>query len=327
MGDKLKSWLPILLVVSGIALGYGGWKLSIPMLIYLGLLPLGIGILAFGIDAIRKRVSSYSYGDDTLNYTYSYRGLAAVMDGIFLAFVGLVVFMAGVIAVAGWQDKALVYFSEHPGIALAIGGLMLGAYGFTQVFGTQESKSSVFSFFGSVPARIFGVVFLFTGLAMVLLGAFEILSPDGFDQLIDYQLLGVSSRQSSRPALTAMKGGPATHGRWIGVPLRALPGSCRKASSPAAPARSPHWHRPLDPRGRRSDCCARFLWQEPHLEIKPPGIAGRRVATPVRNNLAADPSHKAAGQEPDSKETFARNCRNANKDKAPWQRLVTLCSL
>jgi hypothetical protein len=185
MSDKLKSWLPILLVVGGIALGYGGWKLSIPMLIYLGLLPLGIGVIAFGIDAIRKRVSSYSYGDDTLNYTYSYRGLAAVMDGIFLVFVGLVVFIAGVIAVAGWQDKALAYLSEHPGIALAVGGLMLGVYGFTRIFGTQESKNSVFSFLGSVPARIFGVVFLLIGLAMVLLGGFEILSPDGFDQFIE----------------------------------------------------------------------------------------------------------------------------------------------
>ena len=185
MSDKLKSWLPILLVVGGIALGYGGWKLSIPMLIYLGLLPLGIGVIAFGIDAIRKRVSAYSYGDDTLNYTYSYRGLAAVMDGIFLAFVGLVVFIAGVIAVAGWQDKVLVSVSEHPGIALAVGGLMLGAYSFAQIFGTQEAKSSVFSFLGSVPARMFGVVFLLIGLAMVVLGGFEILSPDGFDQLVE----------------------------------------------------------------------------------------------------------------------------------------------
>jgi hypothetical protein len=73
IGDKLKSWLPILLVAGGIALGYGGWKLSIPMLIYLGLLPLGIGVIAFGIDAIRKRASSYTYGDDALGYTYSYR--------------------------------------------------------------------------------------------------------------------------------------------------------------------------------------------------------------------------------------------------------------
>jgi hypothetical protein len=185
MGEKLTSWLPILLVVGGIALGYGGWKLSIPMLIYLGLLPLGIGVIAFGIDAIRHRVSSYSYGDNTLNYTYSYRGLAAVMDGIFLTFIGLVVFIAGVIALAGWRDKALVYFSEHPGMALVVGGLMLGAYGFTQIFGTPESKSSVFSFLGSVPARIFGVVFLLIGLAMALLGGFEILSPDGFDQLVE----------------------------------------------------------------------------------------------------------------------------------------------
>ena len=77
------------------------------------------------------------------------------------------------------------YGMGFTGIALAVGGLMLGVYGFTQIFGTQESKSSVFSFLGSVPARIFGVVFLLIGLAMVLLGGFEILSPDGFDQFIE----------------------------------------------------------------------------------------------------------------------------------------------
>jgi hypothetical protein len=32
---------------------------------------------------------------------------------------------------------------------------------------------------------MFGVVFLLIGLAMVVLGGFDILSPDGFDQLVE----------------------------------------------------------------------------------------------------------------------------------------------
>jgi hypothetical protein len=185
MRDKLKTWLPILSIVGGFALVYGGWKLPIPMLVNLGLLLIGIGIIIFGIDAIKKRESSYSGGEESITYQYSFRGFSAVMDGILLVFLGLAAFIAGVIALAGWQEKVLAYFGEHPGILLIIGGLMLGAYAITQISGTQESKLSVLSFLGSLPGRVFGLLLLLAGLAMVLFGGFELLSPDGFDRFFE----------------------------------------------------------------------------------------------------------------------------------------------
>lgn len=61
---------------------------------------------------------------------------------------------------------------------------MLAAYSITLILGTREDRRG-WSLLGSIPGRIFGLVLLVFGLGMLLLGGLEIISPNGFDQVID----------------------------------------------------------------------------------------------------------------------------------------------
>jgi hypothetical protein len=181
--QKAKTWLPILSIVGGFLLVYGGWKIPVTFLIYLGLLPIGFGIILFGVDAIRKKESSYTSGEDAYR-SYSYRGLAAIMDGVVLVLLGIAVIGYGVVALLGLENSLLDFIKERPGLILIFGGLMLAAYSITLIFGTHEDRRGL-ALLGSLPGRIFGLVLLFLGLGMLLLGGLEIISPKGFDQLID----------------------------------------------------------------------------------------------------------------------------------------------
>ena len=61
---------------------------------------------------------------------------------------------------------------------------MLAAYSISLILGTREDRCG-WSLLGSIPGRLFGLVLLVFGLGMLLLGGLEIISPNGFDQVID----------------------------------------------------------------------------------------------------------------------------------------------
>jgi hypothetical protein len=184
MNKKIRKWLPILLFAGGFLLAYGGWKLSLSWIIYLGFLPIGAAVILFGIDAIQKKESSYTGGGEETSFTYSYRGVAAIMDGLVLVLLGLGIMVFGVIALFGQQDNTLNFLQHRPGAILIFSGLLMAAYSITLILGSQEAKRG-WRLLGSLPQRIFGLVLLIFGLGLIFVGGWEIISPTGYDQLVD----------------------------------------------------------------------------------------------------------------------------------------------
>jgi hypothetical protein len=111
MNKKIKTWLPISFFVGGFLLAYGGWKLSLPIMINLGLLPFGVGVVIFGIDAIQKKESSYTDGGEKTSLHYTYHGFAAVMDGLVLSLLGIGILGYALIALLGQQNNIQFIFS------------------------------------------------------------------------------------------------------------------------------------------------------------------------------------------------------------------------
>jgi hypothetical protein len=183
--NKIKTWLPLVLVIGGFLLIYAGWELlSLPILVQLGMLPIGLGVILFGVDAIQKRGSSYMVGGEDVERSETYYGFAAIMDGIVLSMLGLVITVYAGIALLGQGDNALAFIRNHPSPALLFGGALAAAYSFTLILGTHESRRLPWSFLSSLPGRVLGIVLLFLSLGALFLGGLEIISPNGFDQLI-----------------------------------------------------------------------------------------------------------------------------------------------
>ncbi len=181
--EKLRTWLPIILVVAGFGLIYVGTELSVPLLIHVGLLPIGGGLFLFGWDAIQKRRSSYTGGEQDASQTETYFGLAAVMDGIVLVLLGIAVFVLGVILIVGLGEYVLEKVQERPGSLMVFVSALLIATSITWVLGSQESREG-WALVGSLPKRIAGVIFFILGVTLGTLALIEMVSPQGFDQIL-----------------------------------------------------------------------------------------------------------------------------------------------
>lgn len=179
------SLLELLAILAGGLIAYGGWRLSAPWLLNIGLAVTSLGIIAFGVDAMRTREDTYSIGDTEMPQTQTYSGFAAIMSGLLMAMIGFAILVYALIALLGLQDRFLGYVSVHPGIALLFGGIMMVAFSFTLVLGSLEDRRSVWSLLGSLPARVFGLALLLVGIALILLGGFEVVSPVRYDALMD----------------------------------------------------------------------------------------------------------------------------------------------
>jgi len=181
---KWRTWLPILLFMAGFGSVYLGWKGEMLALIYVGLLPIGLAVAWWGVEAIRTKTSSYIGGDQDSSISYSYVGLAAAADGVLLVLVGILAAGFGVVGLLGFQEKLLAFINQHPGPAIIAGGVGALAFGSTLALGTTEDRRSFWSVLASLPERLVGGLLLILGLLGVLVGSLELISPRHFQLLL-----------------------------------------------------------------------------------------------------------------------------------------------
>jgi hypothetical protein len=97
-------------------------------------------------------------------------------------FIGLSLFTLGMVHLLGWSDSFTAYLSRRPGAALIAGGLAMAGSGVAAVIGPDTWRDSRWDFIVRLPARLIAGLMVIAGLAAVMLGLFETLSPAGFDQ-------------------------------------------------------------------------------------------------------------------------------------------------
>ena len=171
----------VVFILGGGFATYYGFIHEIQPLTGIGLSGLSIGLVLIGAKDILARESTET---DDLGNTNTYRGWSAVLVGVFWIVLGIILFIATIAVIFGQQENLFHWALERPGFALIIFGFAAVAYGGHTLIGSEEEKSSTLSFLGSLPGRIFALIILACGLAMITAGAVEILFPALFDQWI-----------------------------------------------------------------------------------------------------------------------------------------------
>ncbi|MBN1121106.1 MAG: hypothetical protein JXJ17_08510 [Anaerolineae bacterium] len=176
---KQLSTLELILVIGGIVIMAAGWRLSILLVLNIGLLIVGLGLIVGAAGTIVERRVSFS--DSEVGRTDSYSGVGAIAWGVVFGLLGVGIVTLGIVRLIGAGGYVTFCIRERPGIGLILGGLLLAIFGFPSLIGSHEEGGDFLRFWGSVPRRIFGVLIVVVGLAAIALGVIEIARPDVFN--------------------------------------------------------------------------------------------------------------------------------------------------
>lgn len=179
------SWIQIGFIVLGVLLMVGGDRLGIPTLLHAGLALIGLGFIVGGGEAIvtrRYALQRRGFSDAT------YYGPGAVLYGIVLVWIGVwVISVAGVL----FLDVGQAVFRSvirRPGFVMVNVAVVLFASSGVILSGAIETRPGpeagwflrlISVVFRSIPA----MVMLLLGVALLGLGALEIVAPATFDQM------------------------------------------------------------------------------------------------------------------------------------------------
>ncbi len=179
------SWIQIGTIVLGILLIVGGDRLVVPAFLYAGLALIGLGFVVAGGEAMvtRRYVLQRRGSSDA-----THDGLGAVFYGIILVWIGVwVISVAAVLFLDVGQDvfRSVV---RRPGFVMINVAFVLFASSAVILSQTVERQPGsdagwlvrlISVAFNSIPA----IILLLLGLALLSLGALEIVAPVTFDQM------------------------------------------------------------------------------------------------------------------------------------------------
>jgi len=161
---------------------YLGIENEMSFLAGMGCIVVSIGMCLIGAKNIITRESTESYNE--YSQTATYTGLSAVLGGVFWVFSGLAMFIIGLVVIIGQQANLFDLILSHPGYALFVLGGMALSYGGHLFLGAREDRATAFAFLGSLPGRVFALIFIILGVGMLALSAASLIMPAVFDSLV-----------------------------------------------------------------------------------------------------------------------------------------------
>lgn len=153
-----------------------GWMLTT------ALLSGGAGLVAGALEIVLTQRGQALEG---VGRWYEQWGFALYPWAFVFLLLGGTLLVSGIVRFLGWDAAFASYISRRPGAALFTGGLVMVASGIATVIGPYDSRDSRWDLILRLPARIFGALMATTGLAAVLLGLYEVINHQGFDQWIE----------------------------------------------------------------------------------------------------------------------------------------------
>lgn len=175
--DKLE----ISLLVGGFLIAIAGKFLGLPIVVSIGIGIVSLDIALVGVEGIVTRKMTWGI---TIHTSETYQGIAAVSLGLILLIAGIG-FGALVIAQAFHTEQSLLelVFSRPGFLFLLIGGVML-LRGLAGVIGALEWNKNALTRFGAILERVASLFLFLLGAVLLILGAFDIIAPKAFQQLI-----------------------------------------------------------------------------------------------------------------------------------------------
>jgi len=173
--------------ILGILLVLGGDKLTMPLMLYGGIICFGFVAIAIGWEAIITR--EFRLGSRRRGSLETYTGIPAILHGIQFNLIGL--FFIGMSLVLYFNKQNLgrdvfLQFVRRPGIPLMVIGLLLLMQAVIVIIGYRELRQGPgwAVTLNTLVARFLpGLILVALGLVALGLGLYEISAPDAFDAM------------------------------------------------------------------------------------------------------------------------------------------------
>jgi hypothetical protein len=177
----------IIFGVLGLLLAFGADRLSMPVLLYGGIVCFGFMALAIGSEAIATR--EIVVGSRRRGTRQTYTGVPAVLQGIQFNLLGLfLIWLSAFLYLKGEVSGREIFldFVRRPGIPLVVMGVLLLMQAVSMSWGSLETRGdkgwlAVVSFlFSRLLPRL---ILTLLGIGALGLGLFEIAAPTAFDEM------------------------------------------------------------------------------------------------------------------------------------------------
>lgn len=176
--------IEIILIVLGLLFAFVGYQFSIPILLPAGLGCFGLAMIVIGWQAIITRHMVLRGRRRGPRQTYT--GVAAVFQGIQFNFMGL--FLIGIAFMMYFNNsqEIALQIARRPGLLLVVFGGICLLQAMITFSGPEEYKQGSQ---GLVVINLFisrllpGLILVIVGVTLSLLGLFETVAPERFDEL------------------------------------------------------------------------------------------------------------------------------------------------
>ena len=180
---SLWSIVQIGLAIIAVLLALAGDKLSIPILLYVGISMFGVTAIVVGMEAMfTQRIVLYR----RRNYSETYLGLAAYAQGVQFSIIGIFLIGTSLAAYLANGRDIFLHLVQRPWSVLMVFGMYCLMQAVIAIGGSVEQKQGtrwVVMLDFLVGRLLPGIVLIVIGLSALGLGAFEFIAPTRFDAL------------------------------------------------------------------------------------------------------------------------------------------------
>lgn len=113
------------------------------------------------------------------------QGLTARLFGMFLTLIGGALSAYVLASLLGLEQRIGAFLADRPGYAMLPLGVVLTALGAANLSGAWNRRGSFFGVFQSLKNWLGGGLLLCLGLSLVVVGLYEVLAPEAFDNLLE----------------------------------------------------------------------------------------------------------------------------------------------
>ena len=175
---RLLTFLEYVVILVGAIAIFAGQHFALAKGIHLGILLIGAGIAAGGIESLYSRRMSLRFSEAA-----AYDGFPALVWGLMLLLAGGSLIAYAYLLDTGDWPRAARLLKQYPGIVYVAAGLLLA--GFSVLLfadpGTQRNRWQTLLL--RVPRVVVALVALTCGVAGIASGAWQIADPQGFAQV------------------------------------------------------------------------------------------------------------------------------------------------
>lgn len=185
---KLLSWIIILFLVLGFVAIYLESEFEISYGIRAGVGFMGIAGILWGIEEIIDHRNFYSFTWQEKERAAVLATIASITTSFLRLLIGIGLVFISTLGFLGLGSQAENFVKNRPGIAMVFLGALAISYGLQQFLEKKKQGRSLQSLLENGLVKVYGVLLMLAGTVVLGLGWIEILTPDGFRNLIQLLL-------------------------------------------------------------------------------------------------------------------------------------------